>query len=163
LWHVRGNAKDLLVVNEQQPKALEKAQLVGPTTTDKCLPLARCDGEQINRDEISNPTPDDVGEEQAESHSWMPAKQPVWAFALNFFLPGAGLVYLGKPLAGMVNLIVVLALGTAIYFVLPRDVFERSAPWIGIAFQVSSGLWAQSIANAHWHAIDEERQTQADK
>jgi TM2 domain-containing membrane protein YozV len=106
---------------------------------------------------------DDEIETDAETPGWMPPKQPVWAFALSFFLPGAGLLYLGKPLAGLANFIIVVELGAAIYMALPTDVFERCAPWIGIVFQVGSGLFAQSLANAQWIAFQEKRRAELDE
>jgi hypothetical protein len=92
--------------------------------------------------------PDDELEPELGKGAWMPPKQPAWAFALNFFLPGAGLVYLGRPLAGLANFLIVVVLGAAIYATLPPHVFERCAPWIGIVFQVGSGVFAQSLAKA---------------
>jgi hypothetical protein len=92
----------------------------------------------------------------------MPPRHPAWAFALNFFLPGAGLVYLRRPLWGLVNFVTVVALATVIYWVLPLDVFERCAPWIGIVFQLGSGLLAQWMARAE-HGVAEQDESTADE
>ncbi|HUY34771.1 MAG TPA: hypothetical protein VMV69_18645 [Pirellulales bacterium] len=114
----------------------------------------------------TNQAPDDFDGDQPgahAAHAWMPPKQPAWAFALNFFLPGAGLVYLGRPLWGLINFVTVVTLAAAIYGALPPDVFERCAPWIGIAFQVGSGLLAQWLAHAEQGVGREDRQTEADE
>jgi len=97
---------------------------------------------------VANQAPDDFHDDQSGAPVWMPQKHPAWAFALNFFLPGAGLVYLRRPLWGLLNLVTVVALAAAIYWVLPPDKFERCAPWIGIVFQVGSGLLTQWIAGS---------------
>jgi hypothetical protein len=95
-----------------------------------------------------NESQDHLHDGQTGAPTWMPPKQPAWAFALNFFLPGAGLVYLRMPLWGLVNFVSVVALAAAFYWAIPPDLFERCAPWIGIAFQVGSGLLAQWLASA---------------
>ncbi|HVC97210.1 MAG TPA: hypothetical protein VND64_26255 [Pirellulales bacterium] len=103
--------------------------------------------------------PDDFHDDQPGAPAWMPQKQPAWAFALNFFLPGAGLVYLRKPLWGLVNFVTVIGLAAVIYWVLPPDVFERCAPWIGIVFQVGSGLLAQGMTGAEQGIAEEDGPT----
>src|SRR5207237_6131611 len=49
----------------------------------------------------------------------IPMKSPFLAFTLNFFLPGAGLWYLGRPGWGLVNLLVVLGVGVVAVLALP--------------------------------------------
>lgn len=74
-------------------------------------------------------------------------KSPEWAFAINFFWPGAGLVYLRKPLWGLLNFIVVVALAAAIWIALPDAKREKVAPWVGLLLCGGSGVWAYSVAN----------------
>src|SRR5438552_3899785 len=66
-------------------------------------------GPRMSQAPTNQPPPDDPDDRPA-SPGWMPAKHPAWAFALSFFFPGTGLVYLGKPLAGLVNFAVVVGL-----------------------------------------------------
>jgi hypothetical protein len=89
---------------------------------------------------------------------WMPPKQPVWAFALSFFLPGAGLVYLRRPMSGLVNFLVVVFLGTFFYFLLPPAAFKRFAPVIGLCMQFASGVYAQWQAHVQCQADGENEQ-----
>lgn len=95
---------------------------------------------------MADPTslpPGDEGEEQ-----WQPPpKLPPFAFALNFFLPGAGLLYLGKPLAALVNFLGALTIYVAVYFLLSRAAFDEWAPSVGLLVQGGSGLWAVMATN----------------
>lgn len=73
-------------------------------------------------------------------------KPPAWAFAINFFWPGAGLIYLGKPLWGALNFIVVVAIAAGLWIALPNAEREKWTPWIGLLLSGGSGLLAQSLA-----------------
>ncbi|MFH1024643.1 MAG: hypothetical protein V1809_14775 [Planctomycetota bacterium] len=68
------------------------------------------------------------------------------AFIFSFFLPGAGLWYLGKWKLGFINLGVVLALGIILSFVLPDDTFSKVIRWVAIGCAGGSGGLAQTIA-----------------
>ncbi len=72
-------------------------------------------------------------------------KKPLVAFTLSFFLPGAGLAYLGKWKWAAVNLGAVALMGVLIAFFLPADVFDRSASVIAAALGAGSGALAQSL------------------
>jgi hypothetical protein len=58
-------------------------------------------------------------------------KSPFVAFALSFFLPGAGLVYLGMWKWGILNLIGVLLIGVVAAFLIPDDSFDTYIRYIG--------------------------------
>lgn len=94
------------------------------------------------------PPPQDPEEpdEQDDLASAPGFKPPAWAFAINFFWPGAGLVYLGKPLWGALNFIVVVAIAAGLWIALPNAEREKWTPWIGLLLSGGSGLLAQSIA-----------------
>lgn len=89
--------------------------------------------------------PQDGGDDEYEEGPEF--RPPEWAFAINFFWPGAGLVYLRRPWAGLLNFIVVVALAAAIWVTLPKDKRERIAPWLGLIFCGASGIWAYSAAH----------------
>ncbi len=73
-------------------------------------------------------------------------KKPILAFTLSFFLPGAGLAYLGKWKWAAVNLGVVLLFSVAFGFFLPEDVLARNGRYIAIALGGASGGLAQALA-----------------
>lgn len=73
-------------------------------------------------------------------------KKPWLAFLFSFFLPGAGLWYLGKTWPGIVNLLVVLAIGLLCAFLLPEEVFEKYRNFITMGCAGGSGGLAQAIA-----------------
>jgi hypothetical protein len=79
-----------------------------------------------------------------EAYSYM--KSPLLAFTLSFFLPGAGLWYLGKWAWGFVNLAVVLVIGVIAAFALSEEVFEQSIRYLAIACSGGSGGLAMALA-----------------
>ncbi|HEV7221545.1 MAG TPA: hypothetical protein VGN42_02530 [Pirellulales bacterium] len=74
-------------------------------------------------------------------------KPPAWAFAINFFWPGAGLIYLRKPLWGALNFVVVVAIAAVVWIALPIGQREQVAPWLGLLLCGGSGFLAHKIAN----------------
>jgi len=74
-------------------------------------------------------------------------KEPSWAFALNFFWPGAGLVYLRRPWLGLANFAAVVTIAAAAWLALPDARRESAAPWIGLILCGSSGFLAYRMAN----------------
>jgi hypothetical protein len=81
-------------------------------------------------------------------------KNPWLAFILSFLLPGAGLWYLGLLLWGFVNLLVVIAISFAFFFVLPEETFEHYRGTIlagcgggsaGLALQIAKQRNAQKV------------------
>lgn len=103
----------------------------------------------------NDPPPDDSEqldeEERAEQtdESAFPAdfKEPSWAFAINFFWPGAGLVYLRRPWLGLVNFAVVVTIAGAAWIALSPARREAAAPWIGLVLCGVSGFLAYQMAN----------------
>jgi hypothetical protein len=93
--------------------------------------------------------------DENDSYIWLPPKQPAWAFALNFFFPGAGLIYLRKPLAGVANFVVVVAVFVAFYFAVDRERFERFSGSIGLAVFVLSGMLALWMAKSQLQESNE--------
>lgn len=73
-------------------------------------------------------------------------KSPLLALTLSFFLPGAGLWYLGRWGWGFVNLVVVLAIGLIAVFVLAEGVFDQSIRYIAIGCSGGSGGLAMALA-----------------
>jgi hypothetical protein len=73
-------------------------------------------------------------------------KSPLLAFTLSFFLPGAGLWYLGKWAWGFVNLAVVLVIGVVVAFTLSEEVLEQYIRYLSIACAGGSGGLAMAIA-----------------
>ena len=74
-------------------------------------------------------------------------KNATLAFTLNFFLPGAGLWYLGWPGWGLLNLVIVLGIGVAAALVLPDDVLERNRGVLSAGIAGGSGGLAMATAN----------------
>ena len=74
-------------------------------------------------------------------------KEPSWAFAINFFWPGAGLVYLRRPWLGLANFIAVVAIAAAAWIAMPEARREQAAPWIGLILCGGSGILAFRMAN----------------
>jgi hypothetical protein len=72
-------------------------------------------------------------------------KKPIVAFTLSFFLPGAGLAYLGKWKWGFINLGIVLLIGVAAAFILSDETFERYIRYIAIGCAGGSGGLAQAL------------------
>jgi hypothetical protein len=73
-------------------------------------------------------------------------KSPLLAFTLSFFLPGAGLWYLGRRGWAGVNLLAVLGVGVVAALVLPDDVFDRNVGLLGAACGGGSGGLAMTLA-----------------
>jgi hypothetical protein len=73
-------------------------------------------------------------------------RPPEWAFAISFFWPGAGLLYLRKPWLGLLNFAAVVAIAAAVWMALPVGKREKAAPWIGMLLCGASGVWAYSVA-----------------
>ncbi len=73
-------------------------------------------------------------------------KSPLLAFTLNFFIPGAGLWYLGKPGWGGVNFLVVLAIGVAAAALLPEEAFDKYVRYLALACSAGSGGLAHALA-----------------
>lgn len=97
---------------------------------------------------------DEFEEEDLDGSDFKP---PEWAFAISFFWPGAGLVYLRKPLLGLLNFAGVIALAAAVWIALPDAKREKVAPWIGLLLCTGSGVWAYSVANR----VNRERETRS--
>src|SRR5262249_3067048 len=76
-------------------------------------------------------------------HSHM--KRPWLAFTLSFFLPGAGLWYLGKWAWGFVNLATVLAIGAISAFTLSDETLEKYGQLVGVGCGSGSAGLAMSI------------------
>lgn len=73
-------------------------------------------------------------------------KSETLAFILNFVLPGAGLLYLGKPIWAAINFGVVLLIGVLLAVVLPADVLEKGMRYISLGISGGSGGLALVIA-----------------
>jgi len=73
-------------------------------------------------------------------------KKPIVAFTLSFFLPGAGLAYLGKWSWAFVNFGVVLLIGIAAAFFLSEETLEAYRRYIAIGCSSGSAGLAQAIA-----------------
>jgi TM2 domain-containing membrane protein YozV len=72
-------------------------------------------------------------------------KKPSVAFMLSFFLPGAGLAYLGKWKWAVANFCIVLLLGILLGLFLPEDIFTHYARIIAIGFGSASAGLAQAL------------------
>jgi TM2 domain-containing membrane protein YozV len=73
-------------------------------------------------------------------------KKPFVALLLSFFLPGAGLAYLGKWKWGLINLAVVLAIGIGMASLLSDDVFDRFSTAVACGLAGGSGVLARQLA-----------------
>jgi hypothetical protein len=73
-------------------------------------------------------------------------KKPMVAFTLSFFLPGAGLAYLGKWTGAALNLFEVIGLVVVADMLLPEAVFRQYAHLIAIALGSISGGLAYGLA-----------------
>jgi hypothetical protein len=80
-------------------------------------------------------------------------KSPLLAFTLSFFIPGAGLWYLGKPGWGLVNLFVVLAIGAAAVLILPGEAFEKYIRWVAVVCAGGSGGLSQALSQQQNQAV----------
>jgi hypothetical protein len=79
-------------------------------------------------------------------------KNATLAFTLNFFLPGAGLWYLGWWGWGLLNLAVVLTIGVAASLAMPDDVFEHNRRYLAAMCSGGSGGLAMGLAD-RWNAL----------
>lgn len=70
-------------------------------------------------------------------------KSPLLAFLLSFFVPGAGLAYLGLWKPALVNFAVVLAIGVMLAFVLPDAVPGNYLRYVAFGLAGGSGAFAQ--------------------
>jgi hypothetical protein len=75
-----------------------------------------------------------------------PMKSPFQAFTLSFFLPGAGLWYLGKWAWGFVNLAVVLVIGVIAALALGEEAFLKYILMIACGCGGGSGGLAMALA-----------------
>ena len=73
-------------------------------------------------------------------------KSPLLAFTLSFFLPGAGLAYLGKWKLGVINLVIVLGIGVAAAVILSEATFDQYIRYVAIGCAGGSGGLAQAMA-----------------
>ena len=73
-------------------------------------------------------------------------KSPILAFTLSFFLPGAGLGYLGKWKWAIVNFAVVLLICIAATFILSNEAFDQCSRYIAAGCAGVSGGLASAIA-----------------
>ena len=72
-------------------------------------------------------------------------KKPIVAFTLSFFLPGAGLAYLGNWKWAFINLGIVLMIGIAAAFLLTEETLHHYGHYIGIGCAGGSGGLAQAL------------------
>jgi hypothetical protein len=73
-------------------------------------------------------------------------KSPLLAFTLSFFVPGAGLWYLGKWAWGFVNLAVVLVIGVIAAVALSEEAFEKYIRHLAVGCGGGSGGLAMALA-----------------
>lgn len=76
-------------------------------------------------------------------------KKPFLAFLLSFILPGAGLAYLGMWKPALLNLVIVLAGGSALVLILPPDVFDHYIRYVGYGAAGGSAALAQQLAKQY--------------
>lgn len=72
-------------------------------------------------------------------------KNPTLAFLLSLFLPGAGLCYLGKWGWGVVNLLVVLAIGMAVVYLFNGS-YAHYLKDVSVGMASGSGALAMAAA-----------------
>ena len=99
----------------------------------------------------SEPPPSELPSEEPEAIDEADGanfKEPSWAFAINFFWPGAGLVYLRRPWLGLANFAIVVAIAAAAWIAMPDARRETAARWIGLALCGGSGFLAYRMALA---------------
>ncbi len=68
------------------------------------------------------------------------------AFFLNFVLPGAGLLYLGRTVWGVANFCAVLVIGVVLVFSLPDGVFDAYSRYIAMGIAGGCGGLAMVLA-----------------
>lgn len=74
-------------------------------------------------------------------------KRSVVAVVLNCLCPGVGLWYLGKPWWGLMNLLVVIAVGVVLLFVLPNACTTDYFHYFLLCYVTGSGGLAHNIAS----------------
>ena len=79
-------------------------------------------------------------------HEHRTMKKPLLAFTLSFFLPGAGLAYLGKWKWAFINLGVVLLVGVVLALVLPDEMFYKYMRYVAVGCSGGSAGYAYSLA-----------------
>jgi hypothetical protein len=87
-------------------------------------------------------------------------KSPFLAFTLSFFLPGAGLWYLGWRGWAVVNLLVVLGVGVIAALALPEDMFDRNIGLLSAACGGGSGGLAMGLAQQRNQRAEAKRQAE---
>jgi hypothetical protein len=83
-------------------------------------------------------------------------KRPLLAFALSFFLPGAGLCYLGMWKWGLVNLVAVLILGAVAVSVLDEATLDSYRRYIAIACSSGSAALAMHLTEQRNKRLQEQ-------
>ena len=73
-------------------------------------------------------------------------KKPFVAFFLSFFLPGAGLVYIGRWKWALINLAVVVLVGVLAELILTEEAFGGYMRYIAFCCAGGSGGLAQHLA-----------------
>lgn len=76
-------------------------------------------------------------------------KRPWLAFLLSFLLAGAGLWYLGRLWSGVINLLLVIAIGVGCVLFMPEAMFDEWGPILGMTIPCISGIVAQQQAMLH--------------
>ena len=71
---------------------------------------------------------------------------PFLAFTLSFFLPGAGLWYLGRKGWAVINLVVVVAMGCIAAILLSEESFDKYIHYVAIGCAGGSGGVAMSLS-----------------
>ena len=73
-------------------------------------------------------------------------KSPMLAFTLNFFLPGAGLCYLGKWVWGIANFLAVLGIGFIMVFLFKGSAQQHMS---GLTYGIAGGSGGLALALAN--------------
>ncbi|WP_038161738.1 hypothetical protein [Verrucomicrobium sp. BvORR106] len=73
-------------------------------------------------------------------------KKPLVAFLLSFFIPGAGLAYLGNWKGAFINIGIALLIGIGCAILLPDDFFAHYGRYIGFGIAGGSGAFARQKA-----------------
>ena len=73
-------------------------------------------------------------------------KKPWLAFLLSFLLAGAGLWYLGRGWAGVVNLLLAIAIGVGCAVFMSQSMLDEWGPILGVTIPAVSGVIAQQRA-----------------
>ena len=76
----------------------------------------------------------------------MDRHRPWMAFVLNFVVPGAGLVYLGRWWQGIANAVLVLGILLALFFGYGESALVEHIHWVFLALMAASGGYAHGVA-----------------